>query len=315
MTFGELIFFIYMYNMMPVQGRRRAWDNVGSGLFLMWTYVYMLPYLINGIRRNIMNPGYVNMHVKNIKLTDSDNMDSLYDAYGFNGNVPYIGFDGTLRNMYMTHVSFENAKSPKNEKLQNFAKDFEIIAMAHEKRHAMVNKYVCSMFFRKRNFYYIYVLDEISSIIQEQLAYTGMDSCQGSTLFRANQVHSKIIKSPKFRGCKKDLTSMEYITLFNQTVVSDTYVQRIMINGAIKRFEDCMSMWCKSISEIKCSQMPFSVDFYRMPISFDTARRKILTYDIGGKSVSFYDAMSAQNRARFDERIYAIADIICAHTR
>lgn len=314
MTFGELFFLFYVYKLMPSQGRQCAWNNIAYGVFLLGQYVYTLPCLINGIGRNIITPGYVDLHVKNVKFTDSDNMNLLYDVYGFDG-TPSAWFDATLRNLHMTHVSFDGANSYKTAKLQNFANNFEKLALAHEMRHAQVNKYVCSTFFRKRDFYYICILDEISAIIQEQFAYVGMDLGDDNLMFRAHQVHSKIIKRHQFRSCKNDVTSPEYIELFNSAVVSDTYVRRTMINGALKRFEDCLLPWCKAISKIKVSSVPFAVDFYRLPISFNTARRKILTYDIGGKSVSFYDSMSAQDRAHFDARIYAIADIICTHMR
>lgn len=309
MTLGEAFLLLCLYKCMPADGRRMAERNVKRAMSNSFSFIVLLPRLIKNIGRNIIRPDYVDIRPQNIIIADTDGPAGLYDAMLKAGE---IFFDPTKRVISTLHFDIDDSSNAGNvSELKKIVADFEKLSMAHEMHHAAVSKYSTSIFWRKRNFYYIAVLDEISSIIQEQVAYLGMKECGDSASYWANRVHSKIIKTPGFRGCGSDISGPKYLARFNDVAAADKYARGAIINGALKRFECFLADWGESIANLKQAHMPFCVDFWRAPVSFNRARRKMLTYNIGGKTVCFYDSMTKSEKARFDARIYAIADIIC----
>ncbi len=308
MNFAEFLILTYLYKSVPAQSRHVAAMRVKTCVFILVAYLYNMPSLTQKIARNIAHPDSFRVKTTDIYITDEN---SLQNAFT---NPMY--FDTLNRIIYLNNYIINWPRNQNSAQLVDYFKVFSEMARAHQFRHVHVNKYASSMFFSHRNFYYIQVLSEIGSIIAEQVAYARMPVCpMDSCTISAHRVHNKILNRPDFkRNGITDIYDKRYRDTFQRAFATDKFIYSLMLSAAIDRFNENTD-WYDSIREHKQYQVIFTADFYRWPISFNQARRKILTYDIGGKSVCLYDAMTPKARAWFDRKIYTMVDKMIKNSR
>lgn len=309
MNFAEILILTILYKSIPPQSRLVAKEQAKFWLMFLYLYIHEFPMLVKDIARNIAHPDYVKVNWKIVIIQDEKSLKDI-----FNDKICY---DAISRTIYLSHyiVCFPDRQF--SAILTKRLGALEKLSQEHEFRHAQVSKYIMSIFLRKRNFYYIQILNEISSLIQEQIAYAQMPTEPWeSSSFYANQAHNKIVQRPHFkRDGIKGIGNCRYEKAFKNAIVYDKYSVNIMITSAVDRFLESCDKWCKDISHIKRHNILLCPDFYRFPVTFNQARRKILTYKIGDKSICLYDSMTPRKRMWFDEIIYSIVDDMVLKSR